>query len=120
MTSRRQIDDRKPAKSKAAAAFIKDQFTCIVGATVRHHVAHPLDQSGLDVSARRAIFPDSADAAHALDFRSQISNSRLSVRQTSKCVDLFRNEVSTGSGSDRVSTRRQRNLIEGPPGRYPF
>src|SRR5712692_1908309 len=77
MTSLRQIDDRQPPKSKTAAPVIKDQFAGIVRSAVGHHVAHPLNQRALDATLGCSVFPNSADAAHALRF--QISNLKFQI-----------------------------------------
>ena len=59
-----QINDRKTAKSKSTAAIVEKQFTGIVRATMRHHVAHALDERQLNIAARRSVFPDSANTTH--------------------------------------------------------
>ena len=40
----REIDDRKPAKTKPAATVVKDQFAGVVGSAMLHLVAHARDQ----------------------------------------------------------------------------
>src|SRR6185436_7307499 len=61
----RQIDDGQSPKAKATATVVKDKRAGVVRPTMRHHIAHALNQRAVDIAARRRIFPDSANTTHA-------------------------------------------------------
>ena len=69
----RQIDDRKAAEPKTAAEIVETEFTRVIRATVLHLVAHFCDERYVYTPLACAVFPDSADAAHVSEVRSQRS-----------------------------------------------
>jgi len=64
VTGGREVDDREPAKPEAATAIVEEEFAGVVGAAMRHLIAHAHEQRGLDRSLTRTVFPNSADSAH--------------------------------------------------------
>src|SRR5436853_888979 len=66
----RKIDDRQTSKSKAAPRVVENQFASVIRTAMRHRVAHRHEQVAPNIAARRTVFPESANAAHVLVFRS--------------------------------------------------
>ena len=103
VTGFRQIDDRQPAKTKAAAPFVKEQLARVVRSAMRHHVAHALNQRALDSAFSRSVFPDSADSAHYLF---SIAGCSLPIGPSVNCLMILSRSVSSSPARTGTSTNR--------------
>jgi hypothetical protein len=66
MTGGGKVDDRQATETETAAMLVEDQLARVVRTAMRHFIAHARDQRKINASFARAVFPNSANAAHQL------------------------------------------------------
>jgi hypothetical protein len=59
-----KIDDGKPSETEATSLLIKEEIAGVVWTTMRHFIAHAIEQGGLNLPLSCSVFPDSTNAAH--------------------------------------------------------
>src|SRR5436305_1454249 len=97
--------------------LVENQIAGVIGAAMRHHVAHRHDQVEIDLALARAIFPYSADAAHDVTFEGMTTykfqagaGGRAFGVRTLACAS-FQEPVSTEIRGDQLSSDTVAQLV---------